>query len=227
VLCVFFALVCVDGRLIHPKFEKSGFEKLNALSSGASKAPQFCDNPVAKQRVVFPTNITGRAKIEDVPMWSGYVNVTPSQWLFYWLFETRDAAPDAPLIIWTNGGPGCTSMEGATTELGPMVLFDIKEACSSAQCDFTFQMSTNPYAWNAHANVLFLDQPRTVGYSFGTAGPTVHSSVDAAKDFITFYQNFLGLFPQFVGRPLIIGGESYGGMHLLALIVVDMMILFS
>ena len=47
-----------------------------------------------------------------------------------------------------------SSQEGATTEHGPLVLYDIKEACSSGDCDYTKQLSNNPYAWNAHANVL-------------------------------------------------------------------------
>ena len=45
-------------------------------------------------------------------------------------------------------------MEGATTENGPLVLYDIKEACSSGDCDYTEQFSLNPYSWNAHANLL-------------------------------------------------------------------------
>jgi carboxypeptidase C (cathepsin A) len=51
-----------------------------------------------------------------------------------------------------------------------------------------------------------LDQPRYVGFSFGY-GDYVHSSVDAAKDFITFYQGFLKLFPEFSGREVIIAGK--------------------
>lgn len=47
-------------------------------------------------------------------------------------------------------------MEGATTEHGPLALFDIKESCSSSNCDYTEQLSSNPYAWNKHANVLYL-----------------------------------------------------------------------
>eukprot|EP00602_Paraphysomonas_sp_CaronLab_P003485 CAMPEP_0185024182 /NCGR_PEP_ID=MMETSP1103-20130426/7145_1 /TAXON_ID=36769 /ORGANISM="Paraphysomonas bandaiensis, Strain Caron Lab Isolate" /LENGTH=392 /DNA_ID=CAMNT_0027557079 /DNA_START=270 /DNA_END=1448 /DNA_ORIENTATION=+ len=145
-------------------------------------------------------------------MYSGYVNVTEEDWLFYWFFETADGNPDAPLIIWTNGGPGCSSMEGATTENGPLVLFDIKEACSTNDCDYTEQLSLNPYSWNAHANVLYLDQPRYVGYSFGY-GEKVKSSVEAAQDFIVFYNGWLELFPEFQGRELIISGESYGGHY--------------
>lgn len=103
-------------------------------------------------------------------------------------------------------------MEGATTENGPLSLFDIKESCSGSKCDYTGQFSGNPYAWNAHANMLYLDQPRNVGYSFGY-GSQVKSTVEAANDFITFYTNWLNLFPEFKGRELIIAGESYGGHY--------------
>lgn len=107
-------------------------------------------------------------------------------------------------------------MEGATTENGPLALFDIKESCSAdgkSKCDYTEQFSRNPYAWNAHANVLYVDQPKNVGYSFGYGKETA-SSVEAADDFITFYTNWVKLFPEFKGRKTIIAGESYGGHYI-------------
>jgi len=104
-------------------------------------------------------------------------------------------------------------MEGATTENGPLNLFSIKESCSGPQCDYTGDLYANPYAWNAHANLLFLDQPRNVGYSFGY-GTQVRSSVEAAADVITFYNNWLTYFPEFKGRQLIISGESYAGHYI-------------
>jgi carboxypeptidase C (cathepsin A) len=119
-------------------------------------------------------------------------------------------------------------MEGATTEIGPVVLFQIKESCSSSKCDYTEQLSTNPYAWNNHANLVytcdvmlqllvlsiawqvFVDQPRNVGYSFGY-GSGIHSSVDAGLDFVVFINGFLELFPEFKDRKVYVAGESYGG----------------
>lgn len=175
----------------------------------------FCPSPVDKQKVVFPDSIAGRAQV-DFDMYSGYVNVTSQDWLFYWLFEAADADPNAPLILWTNGGPGCSSMEGATTENGPLNLLNIKEACSTDSsgggCDYSKQFSKNPNSWNAHANVLYLDQPRYVGYSFGY-GEQVKSSQEAAQDVVTFYLGWLELYPQFKGRELIISGESYAGHY--------------
>jgi cathepsin A (carboxypeptidase C) len=177
----------------------------------------FCSSPVSKQKVSFPNSIAGRAKI-NYDMYSGYVNITSApDYYFYWFFGTQDGNPNAPLIVWTNGGPGCTSMEGATTENGPLNLFDIKESCSNggpdSKCDYTGQLSSNFYAWNAYANVIYLDQPKNVGYSFGYGSPT-SSSVEAGQDFVIFYNEWLKLFPEFVNRPLIVAGESYGGHYI-------------
>lgn len=60
----------------------------------------------------------------------------------------------------------------------------------------------------------YLDQPRYVGYSFGY-GEKVKSSVEAAEDFITFYNGWTELFPEMKGRELIISGESYGETFIL------------
>jgi carboxypeptidase C (cathepsin A) len=106
-------------------------------------------------------------------------------------------------------------MEGATTENGPLVLYDIKESCSTGTdgCDYTQQFSSNPYAWNRHANLLYLDQPKNVGYSFGYGKETA-SSVEAAEEFVIFFNEWLKEFPEFQGRSLVISGESYGGHYI-------------
>jgi cathepsin A (carboxypeptidase C) len=199
-----------QARMLHPT-QKAELEQ-RRLSASPNR-DSFCDTPVAKEKVVFPDSLAGRANT-NFDMYSGYVNISSApDYLFYWLFETQDGNPDAPLVIWTNGGPGCTAMEGATTEHGPLVLFDMKESCSGPTCDYNSQLSTNPYAWNAHANVLYLDQPKNVGYSFGY-GEQPTSSVEAADDFVIFYNEWLNLFPEFRNRELIISGESYGGHYI-------------
>ena len=58
----------------------------------------------------------------------------------------------------------------------------------------------------------YLDQPRNVGYSFGSGA--VHSSREAAADFITFHQEWIKEFPEFSSRETIISGESYGGHYI-------------
>jgi carboxypeptidase C (cathepsin A) len=57
------------------------------------------------------------------------------------------------------------------------------------------------------------NQPRYVGYSFGY-GSHSPSTVDAANDIVSFINEWFVEFPEFVGRPVIISGESYAGQYM-------------
>ena len=48
------------------------------------------------------------------------------------------------------------------------------------------QLTDNPYSWVNFANVLNVDQPRYVAFSFGK-GKYVSNSVDAGNDIVTFF----------------------------------------
>ena len=173
---------------------------------GAGATPMPCSAPVQKARVVFPESIGGR--LLGHQGWSGYVNVTETDHLFYWYFEAQANASTAPLVFWSNGGPGCSAMEGATTEHGPLSLTYIKLSHDLA----TGQLSDNPWAWSKDANVVYVDQPRYVGFSYGS-GPMVKSSVDAGQDMVQFILGFLERFPELQGRPIYLAAESYGGHY--------------
>lgn len=66
-------------------------------SGPEGRSDSFCSNPVAKKKVDFPQSLIGRAAI-SFDMYSGYVNVTEEDWLFYWYFESADGNKDAPLV---------------------------------------------------------------------------------------------------------------------------------
>jgi carboxypeptidase C (cathepsin A) len=167
-----------------------------------------CTRPVKRAPVVFPPNLV-LGDASDQVMYSGYVNVTERDHLFYWFAEAQQqAAHDAPIIVWSNGGPGCTAMEGMTTEHGPLILYGVKEEDGQ----FSGKLSKNPFSWNRKAHVLYVDQPRYVGYSCGT-GPFVTGSREAGRDMVTFLRGWRLLFPEHVHRKIILATESYGGHY--------------
>jgi len=170
-----------------------------------------CLNPAKRAKVEFPENLLLGGGTKAV-MYSGYVNVTKEDFLFYWFAEAQASADsDAPLIVWSNGGPGCSAMEGMTTEHGPLVLFGARDGGDL----FPGKLSENPYSWNRNAHVLYVDQPRYVGYSCGT-GPSVTSSEGVGKDFVAFLRGWMRLFPEHSQRELVLASESYGGRYVTA-----------
>jgi len=170
-----------------------------------------CQKPVQRAAVSLPPGVLLGGATAGTSMFSGYVNVTDQDYLFYLFAEANARAPsDAPLIVWTGGGPGCSAMEAATMETGPYVLFDVKQGSSM----FPRKFSKNAWTWNRFAHVLYVDQPRYVGFSTGTGAP-VTSSADAGRDMVHFLLGWRRLFPEHSRRPLIFASDSYGG-HLVA-----------
>ena len=55
----------------------------------------------------------------NVKQHSGYLDIAEDKHLFFWFFEARENPETAPLILWMNGGPGCSSSTGLLFELGP------------------------------------------------------------------------------------------------------------
>ena len=48
---------------------------------------------------------------DDIKSFSGYVDVSSDEHIFFWFFEARNTDPTtAPLTTWINGGPGASSM---------------------------------------------------------------------------------------------------------------------
>jgi len=130
--------------------------------------------------------------------YSGYLTVGDKQ-LFYWYHEATTSPSTKPLVLWLNGGPGCSSLSGMFTENGPYVL------------DAHQNITLNPYSWNKVANVLYLEQPAGVGFSH-PAAPT-NDSITAADTYAGL-KEFLAKHPELNNRPFYITGESYGGHYI-------------
>ncbi|KAL5117937.1 hypothetical protein ACEQ8H_004082 [Pleosporales sp. CAS-2024a] len=139
--------------------------------------------------------------VDNVTQYSGYLDDNEEdKHLFYWFFESRNDPKNDPVVLWLNGGPGCSSLLGLFMELGPAsVMKDGK-------------LKPNPYSWNANASVIFLDQPVNVGYSYSSG--SVSNTVAAGKDIYALLTLFFKQFPQYAKQPFHISGESYAGHYI-------------
>ncbi|CAN1328520.1 Serine carboxypeptidase 24 [Linum perenne] len=138
---------------------------------------------------------------------SGYVTVNEEHGsaLFYWLTEAASNPSTKPLVLWLNGGPGCSSVAfGASEEIGP---FRINKTASS--------LYLNKYSWNREANILFLESPVGVGFSYSNSTSYLNNSGDArtAEDSLTFLITWMSRFPQYKYREFYLTGESYAGNY--------------
>ncbi|KAL8825675.1 MAG: hypothetical protein Q9170_007707, partial [Blastenia crenularia] len=88
--------------------------------------------------------------LDDVDEYQNYSINT-----FFWFFESRKDPANAPLSIWMNGGPGSSSMIGLLTENGPCMINDDSNSTT-----------LNPWSWNNEVNMLYIDQPNQVGFSY-------------------------------------------------------------
>lgn len=57
---------------------------------------------------------TEQETTDGVTTYSGYLDADldskSTMHMWYWFFEARESASTAPLVLWLNGGPGCSSM---------------------------------------------------------------------------------------------------------------------
>lgn len=115
-------------------------------------------------------------------------------------FESRNDPKNDPVVLWLNGGPGCSSLTGLFLELGP------------SSIDKKLNTVFNEYSWNQNASVIFLDQPVNVGYSY--SGGAVSNTVAAGKDVYALLTLFFHQFPQYAKQDFHIAGESYAGHYI-------------
>jgi cathepsin A (carboxypeptidase C) len=132
---------------------------------------------------------------------AGYIPLSDGEQMFYWLFKARNENPKAPLVLWLQGGPGCSGDISVFYELGP---FRINE-------DLTLRK--NPYSWNVIADILFVDQPLGVSFSYVSSAERIpKTQEELAPDFYDFYLNFLEAYPEYKTRDLYITGQSLENM---------------
>jgi serine carboxypeptidase-like clade 1 len=170
-------------------------------------------------------------KGEDLPGWnaplnstwhSGFLPVGKSKQLHYMFIEAEQplAPSEAPLVLWLNGGPGCSSLEGFLYEHGPLVVYDAHSPPNS-NWDGNVPappkggtLVRNPWSWSRAANMLYLEAPAGVGFSYSSNPADLNTGDNqTATDNLAALHAFFGKFPSFKTNPFYVSGESYGGVY--------------
>jgi len=160
----------------------------------ASLAPQ-------DRIIALPTYGELRAK-----QYAGLLNATAAanNKLFYWFAECDCGnAPDVPLLLWLNGGPGASSMTGSLIEkLGPQTI-----TANATLVD-------NPNRITDKHHLLIVDNPVGSGFSSTTNGAYVRSEYELRTQFLVALRHFFSLHPEYKRNPFWVMGESYAGHYL-------------
>ena len=136
-------------------------------------------------------------------MYSGFLDVSETKRLHYVFAESESDPVLDPVVIWFNGGPGCSSMLAFMQENGPL-----------ANDDGETEIKTNPFPWNKRANMIWLESPAGVGWSVGeTKADLAHNDMTQSEDALKALQSWYKKFPQYRENKLFVSGESYAGIY--------------
>lgn len=163
-------------------------------------------NPVRSAAEDEVTALPGLSFKPNFKHYSGYLEADSQQptnrFWHYWFVESQSDPSKDPLVLWLNGGPGCSSLLGLLTELGPFAV------------NSDGQVVENPFAWNKKANIIFMESPAGVGFSYAVDGSIEADDDSTSEQNHLALKSFLRKFPQYKDRPLYLTGESYGGVYL-------------
>ncbi|XP_077226861.1 serine carboxypeptidase 1-like [Tasmannia lanceolata] len=142
--------------------------------------------------------------------YSGYVSIDENHGknLFYYFVLSERNPSEDPVVLWLNGGPGCSSFDGFVYEHGPFNFQAGKEP------ETLPQLHLNPYSWSKVSNIIYLDSPAGVGLSYSNnSGDYSTNDTKTASDTHSFLLKWFEQYPEFRANPFYISGESYAGVY--------------
>ena len=140
-------------------------------------------------------------------MYSGLIEVDQSadSNIFYWLFMAPERSNATHLVLWFTGGPGESGENSIFQENGPLRF--------KTNANGTYKVTSDMNSSIVDiANVVYVDQPLGVGYSYS------HDNVTQGKQIgdsmVKFLTKFYEIYPKLIQQDLIIAGNSYGGHYI-------------
>jgi len=137
----------------------------------------------------------------------------------WYAFQPADEGPeDKPLFLFFNGGPGCPTTTG-------LLSYNTGRTTADPHANGGQEIGPNPASWTRLGNLLYVDA-RGTGLSYNLMespwdaearamefeARNFNSYLDAA-DFVRLLLRFLADHPAIRGNPVVIAGESYGGIR--------------
>ena len=137
-------------------------------------------------------------------IYSGYLSTKiKSNELFYVYMPSQNSPSTSPLLLWLNGGPGCSSLFGMLAEIGPIT-----------SDNFSGKFKINENSWNKIANILFIEQPAGVGFSKAVDPEFLWTDDVTADNLMYAIKDFLNSFEDLKDRSFYVSGESYAGVYI-------------
>ncbi|KAL5019720.1 hypothetical protein ScPMuIL_002612 [Solemya velum] len=149
------------------------------------------------------THLPGLKVMPEWKQYSGYLQANGTKNLHYWLVESAGNVATDPLVLWLNGGPGCSSMLGLLTETGP---YKVTEDGKN--------LMENQYSWNKVASVLYLDSPAGTGFSYSEDRNYTTDDDLVALENLAALRDFFNKYPEFKNNDFYLAGESYAGIYI-------------
>ena len=137
-------------------------------------------------------------------VYSGYLETDVEGTELFYIFTPSQSNPEKdPIILWLNGGPGCSSLEGFLEEIGPVIFKP-----------YSKKPVLNEYSWNKNASVFFIESPGSVGFSTIIYKNFFFNDEIQAVSLNIAIQNFFKIFPEYQKHSFYISGESYSGTYI-------------
>eukprot|EP01025_Chloroclados_australasicus_P047754 TRINITY_DN5387_c0_g1_i1.p1 TRINITY_DN5387_c0_g1~~TRINITY_DN5387_c0_g1_i1.p1 ORF type:complete len:512 (+),score=47.01 TRINITY_DN5387_c0_g1_i1:55-1536(+) len=143
--------------------------------------------------------------IDPPHSYAGYfkLNRTYDAQMFYILIESQNDPDNDPLVVWLQGGPGCSSEFGIFYENGPYYLAE------------NGSLARRPISWDLGHTMLYVDQPIFVGFSYSDdPKDRIYNETQVGQDMYEFMQEFLKAHPKYIDVDFFVSGESYGGHYI-------------
>lgn len=154
-------------------------------------------------KVILPVRSNGTPAVA-VDSCAGYLTVDDvhDSNLFFWFFPAASGDPDAPVLLWLQGGPGAPSLYSVFNEHGPFTV------------DGAGVLEPRRHAWTSTLSMLYVDNPVGTGYSFtgDDAGYSVNQTAVGHNLHVALVQFFM-LFHEYRNNEFYVAGESYAGKY--------------